>query len=267
MDFYLGVYRTHWLGTAGVPLFVSTRSLASRKKLPRAIAPWAVDCGGFTELQMYGRWETAARDYCSEVRRYRDEIGMLQWAPIQDWMCEPVVISGGVVNGVTFKGTLKSVKEHQERTVASWHELTSLAPDLPWIPVLQGWTPDDYLRCVELYSSSGVDLTEQPLVGVGSVCRRQGTEEALEVLRPLHALELRLHGFGFKTDGLWAGGAFLLAGADSMAWSKAARYDDPLPGCEHRRCNNCLRYAMKWRDNVLKSIERGAREYQPTLFV
>ena len=34
----------------------------------------------------------------------------------------------------------------------------SRALGAPVIPVLQGWTLDDYLACVDLYASAGVDL-------------------------------------------------------------------------------------------------------------
>jgi len=40
-----------------------------------------------------------------------------------------------------------------------------MAPDLPFVPVPQGWSRHDHLRCVELYRRAGLDLTAQPLVG------------------------------------------------------------------------------------------------------
>src|SRR5262249_30019635 len=107
-----------------------------------------------------------------------------------------------------------------------------------------------------------------PIVGVGTMCKRQHTEEALAVLRPLHSLGLRLHGFGFKIDGLRAGASALLASADSMAWSKAAASRPvKLLGCTHKHCGNCVRWALAWRQDVLKASEDGRRRYQPHLFV
>jgi len=46
-----------------------------------------------------------------------------------------------------------TVAEHQARTVANYLELHSLAPELPFVPVLQGWSLDDCHRCVELYEA------------------------------------------------------------------------------------------------------------------
>jgi hypothetical protein len=134
-----------------------------------------LDSGAFSEISRHGRWTVTAAGYVTHVRRYRDEIGRLAWASPQDWMCEPHILA---VTGL-------SVREHQERTVANVVELRSLAPDLPFVPVLQGWTLQDYLRCVELYREYGVDLRREPLVGLGSVCRRQGTQEIGEIVESL----------------------------------------------------------------------------------
>jgi hypothetical protein len=59
-----------------------------------------------------------------------------------------------------------------------------------------------------------------------------------------------LHGFGIKTRGLGRYAA-LLASADSMAWSYNARRHTALPGCPHRNCANCPRWALRWRERVL----------------
>jgi hypothetical protein len=112
-----------------------------------------------------------------------------------------------------------------------------------------------------LYAAHGVDLTVAPLVGVGSVCRRQDTREAADILTALHTLGVRrLHGFGFKTGGLLAHG-HLLASADSLAWSYAARRRPPRPECvgRHRNCANCPRYALAWRDRLLTALADAAR--------
>src|ERR1700728_2833528 len=58
MVFYLGAHQPHWLWRAGVPLFVSHRQLARKRQLRPALARWALDSGGFTELSMHGAWTT-----------------------------------------------------------------------------------------------------------------------------------------------------------------------------------------------------------------
>jgi len=258
--FLLGTHQPGWLARAGVPLFVSDVRLRTYKTLPRAAAPWAVDSGGFTELQQHGRWTIGPAEYVARLRRYRDEIGDLTWAAPQDWMCEPIVIAGGQAGPIRFAGTHLGVAEHQRRTVTNYLILCDLAPDLPIIPVVQGWQADDYLRCIDLYTAYGVDLTTAPLVGVGSVCRRQNSTQAGFILTALHGAGVtRLHGFGFKVLGLREHGHLLIS-ADSMAWSLDARHRPPLPGCtRHRNCANCLRYALRWRARVLEAAQPSHR--------
>ncbi|BEL10035.1 hypothetical protein Q0Z83_082260 [Actinoplanes sichuanensis] len=268
---FLGSHQPGWLGKAGVPLFVSDTRLRVYKTLPRAAAPWACDSGGFTELQKFGRWTISTRDYIARLRRYRDEIGHLRWNAPQDWMCEDIVINGGQAGPIRFAGTGLSVAEHQRKTVLNYGDMLDLAPDLDTIPVVQGQAPDDYVRCVDLYwQLLRIDLTTLPLVGVGSVCRRQGTKEAGRILRALHMRGVRrLHGFGFKTLGLTAYG-HLLTSADSLAWSDVARKmrRPALPECvaaaRHKNCANCLPYALHWRTNVLSAA--AARRAEPALF-
>jgi hypothetical protein len=143
--------------------------------------------------------------------------------------------------------------------VASFLELRELAPDLPWIPVVQGWSRDDYHRCIGYYAKAGIDLSTAPLVGLGSVCRRQATGEIGAIVCELAGLGLRLHGFGVKQQGL-ARYADHLESADSLAWSYAARRRPALPGCtRHRNCANCPRYALAWREQVLAGLD-GPRQ-------
>jgi hypothetical protein len=205
--FWLGTHMPSWLATAGVPLFVSHRRLAGRKTLPRAIAPWALDSGGFSELAMYGEWRTSPAQYAT------------------------------------------AVAEHQHLTRVNGQVLRDLAPDLPWIWVLQGWTLDDYRRHRDAYAAAGIDLTTEPLVGIGSVCRRQGTGEIGAIVSALACDGISLHGFGVKTLGLASYSAYL-SSADSMAWSSRGRR---VAGCRpsHKTEANCMTFARSWRRRVL----------------
>lgn len=260
--FYLGTHQPQWLGRTAVPLFVSRRRLASRKRQPCALGPWALDSGGFTELQMHGFWTVSVRHYAAEVRRYADEIGGMRWAAPQDWMCEPVVIAGGSAGGVRFAGTGLDVATHQRLTVENLLELRQLAPELPWAPILQGWERDDYLRCWSLYDRAGVNLEREPVVGVGSVCRRQHSDQARDIFASLRPL--RLHGFGLKLRGLEKS-ADLLTSADSMAWSYHARRRPVMCGSRtHRNCANCMTFALTWRQGVQRILHGPA---QQSLFV
>lgn len=205
MQFYLGAHQPAWLTKATVPLFVSHRRLVGRRNLSRlrARSSWALDSGGFSELSFYGQWRTGPFEYVQWVKGYDLEIGRLDWAAPQDWMCEPWILAN----------TGLSVREHQERIVENFVQLGEMCArwdgklrpvdqaSCPFMPVLQGWTVEDYWRCVDLYAQAGVRLADYPLVGLGSVCRRQNTGEIEAIVRSLGAV-LPLNGFGVKTDGL-----------------------------------------------------------------
>ena len=160
--FYLGCPEPSWLrgegvgwldGSQGLALFVCHRRLARLRTLPRAGLPWACDSGGFTELRAAGYWRVSAADYTRAVARYDREIGLLEWAAPMDWLCEP---------GIRARTGL-SIREHQDRTVGNYLLLRELwsrysGDSCPFMPVIQGWSIEDYLDRVSLYSAAGVGL-------------------------------------------------------------------------------------------------------------
>lgn len=260
MRFWLGAHMPHWLELVDFPLCVARPRLERRRTLPRARGPWMLDSGGFSELQHHGRWTVSPSQYVAFVYRCSDEIGNLVWAAPMDWMSEGIIRRGGRIGTQRFAGTGLSVAEHRRRTVNNYLELRELAPDLPFRPVLQGDALDDYLRCAEAYAAAGVDLTAEPVVGLGSVCRRQGSGEIGLIVSTLAGMGLRLHGFGVKVEGLTEY-ADDLASADSMSWSFRGRH---VPGCapSHKTEANCLRFARAWRDRLLALM---AQPHQPAL--
>lgn len=206
-----------------------------------------LDSGAFSELAANGKWTISAAQYAGEVARFDDEIGNLVQVAPQDWMCEPGML----------RKTGHSVAKHQALTVQNYLDLVDLGMTKVF-PVLQGWTLPDYHRHIELYADSGVYLDALPLVGIGSVCRRQGEDEISTILHAMATEGLNnLHGFGVKLQGLDKGGCCLRS-ADSMAWSYAARRRPPLQGCSgHINCANCETYALQWRDKVLALVGRS----------
>lgn len=258
MKFYLGTHEPSWLSRTDVPLFVSHHRLMKRKNLPRALGPWALDSGAFTVVSGGEHFEPPAI-YAKAVKRYADEIGGLEWCAPQDWMCEPFVL----------ERTGYGLANHQRLTLHSYLDLTD--DGAPVIPVLQGWRLADYHRHADQYENCGIALDTLPVVGVGSVCRRQSTSEIEAILTSLNARGYRLHGFGVKAGGL-ARYSHALTSADSLAWSYAARMAGPQEDCPHGRpvplhlqdvagtdarpggtCANCLRFALRWRDALLAS--------------
>lgn len=290
--FYLGTHHPHWLRLqefADVPLFISRDRLTGYKNLPRALGRWAMDSAGFSKVKKHGCWPDPPPVFVDDVRRIVDGVGrMPDFIAPQDWMCEPWVIEGKnwhlkPSDPKFFHGTREArglgptavpgedeqpfddaVRFHQERTVENFLELRSLAPELPWIPVLQGWRLIHYQQCAYMYEDAGVHLASQPTVGLGSVCRRQSTSEIGDIVGAFSGPSafsdtgLRLHGFGVKKDGLekYRSG---LTSADSMAWSyhyrKLRRPAFPGHGERHKNCANCPDAALEWRQQVLDVLD------------
>jgi hypothetical protein len=238
---YLGTHMPAWLWRLTPPLCIARQRLEKRKlaNLQPVVGRWMLDSGGFTELSKHGRWTWTAQRYAELVSELHDRMGGLDWIAPQDWMCEPFIT----------EKTGKTVEEHLELTVANGLELRRLLPDKPVKFVVQGYRIDQYLRCVDLYRQAGVDLAAEPFVGVGSVCRRESTDEILDVFRELHGAGLRMHGFGVKSAGFRKYARYLTS-ADSLAWSFNARREQaPRPECVglgHINCANCLPYAKRW---------------------
>lgn len=222
-----------------------------RKRPLNAQGQWAIDSGGFSELNLNGKWTVSEKQYVQELNRLTTNRGLL-WAAQQDWMCEPWIL----------EKTGLSVQEHQRKTVRNFAKLRSMECNVHIIPVIQGFHPDEYEECVYLFNEMGFDLRNEPLVGIGSICRRQRTDEIGQLVKRISKMGISLHGFGVKKSGLQKYGKYL-ASADSLAWSYEARYSkrrclDTKHHPTSKACNNCLTYALEWRERLLNSLSLDA---------
>ena len=258
--FYLGTPEPSWLPKTDIPLFIAASRIRRdyTKSYPKAKGIWALDSNGFMQIRDHGKFMVSARQYAQEAVLWGEAIGGMQWASIQDYMCEDFILAK---TGLT-------VRDHQQKTVDSYLELRALAPQVNWLPVVQGFTLDEYLDCVELYDRAGVDLRSFDVVGLGSVCRRQGTAEAEEIVKHLYHMGLGIHAFGFKLRGL-ANVSEYLVSSDSQAWSYTARKNDKDPECSaaHKKCSNCFTYAKNWYVKKILPILRNEKESPPMRYL
>lgn len=193
------------------------RACISVNRLERRISPVRckimLDSGAFTELLNHGRYRSSVREYAAKIRRLWSKAD-IEIAVAQDYMCEPIMLAR---TGLT-------IEDHQRLTISRYDALMAERVLVPIMPVLQGYSPQDYVRHVDMY---GRRLKHGAWVGVGSVCKRQGDPaqiiavlSAIRTVRP----DLRLHGFGVKKTSLKSPEIrAMLYSADSMAWSYAAR--------------------------------------------
>lgn len=226
-----------------LPIMCSDLRLKRVVRLKPAAAAVMIDSGSFT-IHDTGQKFDAPDVYVDRIRRYQRHVGNIARVSTYGRMCEPSILAK----------TGSTVQRNQELTVESFCELDALAPDIPWLPEIQGWEEPDYHRCIDLYAASGVDLTTLPAVGVGTICRRQGTMEAQRIVAGIAARGIKVHGFGVKTSGLLANHQNFTS-ADSFAWSYGAR--KRTRECPHgivRWERNCPEFLRTWRDNILAGL-------------
>lgn len=98
--------------------------------------------------------------------------------------------------------TRLNVAEHQRRTVENFLELRDIAPDLPFVPVLQGYASDGYQRCADLYDTVGIDLATAPWSASGQ-CAAARAPKRLAGLSPT-CTAVALHGCMGSSSRSWA---------------------------------------------------------------
>lgn len=192
--------------------FISVNRLRNRKG-PFAVGDWIMDSGAFSTIATHGGYPHPVEEYAEHVKRWKSN-GNLLAAVSQDYMCEPHMLAK---TGLT-------IAEHQRLTIERYDALLRCETGCYIMPVLQGYAPEDYVSHIRQYGSR---LAHGAWVGVGSICKRNASPclildvlIAIKMERP----DLNLHGFGLKTTALAHGTIrALLATADSMAWSFAAR--------------------------------------------
>jgi hypothetical protein len=166
MKYYLGVDIYHWSYDQpdNINFFFSDNFLKHHKKFRPSKCNWALDSGGFSQIHKHGKWIVTPEEYVERTLKYMDKMGKMDFAATQDWMCEDSAL----------KITGKTVKYHQQKTIESYIKLKELAPQVPWLPVLQGKVPSDYLKHLKNYKKAGIT---EIYYGIGSICRRGNSKE------------------------------------------------------------------------------------------
>lgn len=193
----------------------------------------ALDSAGFVAMHLYWGYRWTLGDYV-------DFAGLMRptWWAAPDYCCEPEIARDR-----------KEVLERVHRTAFKLDWARQVAVDrgvqAP-MPVLQGWFPEDYLRCVDI-------IPELPsLVGVGSVCRRalNGAAGILNVISKLDARlpgHIRLHLFGVKGPAIKAlRGHPRIHSVDSAAWDFQARRQKTQNGVASCTIEYRSHYLRKW---------------------
>lgn len=147
-----------------------------------------LDSGGFSLLNQYGRYPFSIVNFANLVAQMKPH-----FYATMDYPCEPEISrSLGLMTN----------KERIEKTVENAMALTEYEDQLSgqMIPVIQGYTLDEYISCLELYAKA---KTIRDYMAVGSMCRRINTAELNELIPGIYYAARRfgvkrLHYFGLK---------------------------------------------------------------------
>jgi len=197
--------------------FISINRLLKRKKDFKA-RTWIMDSGAFSQVLTLGDHLLSTRKYADQIKRW-SRCGILVRAVSQDYICIDSIL----------EKLGRTVEEHQAMTIDRYKRLIKQT-EVPIMPVLQGYDPEEYAKHVHDYGSL---LKEHEWVGVGSIARKNTNPElVLNILNAIHDVrpDLRLHGFGIKKTCLQDSAIRdQLFSADSMAWNFACRYGNRNP--------------------------------------
>lgn len=208
------------------------------------VGAWILDSGAFTKISSLGEYPHAVEWHYRQICRW-SRCGNLLIAVAEDYMCEPVVLAR---TGLT-------VQRHQELSLERYDKLIGLAPPVPIMPVVQGYRVDEYILHLQMY---GNRLLPGQWVGVGSVCRRNGSPlEVLAILKTIKLIrpDLRLHGFGLKQLALENQDVrSLLYSCDSMAWSVPRKFGNSTSG---------LKLAHQYQQKIQAAVTDSAQKRVP----
>lgn len=149
-----------------------------------------VDPGGFTAARRWGSFPWTPSQLVDWVREESRDV-VLDWCAVMDYACEPNVN----------RSILPTNRARIEATIENEIACKEAAPDLPWLPVLQG---DNLVeRAYDLDRRRGLNLLPDDYAGIGSVCGR-GAGGAKRVVKFYNDQlpGVKYHGFGMHIQAL-----------------------------------------------------------------
>lgn len=174
------------------------------------VSGWCLDSGGFTAAARWGKYPWTPLEYAEFARTMSREIP-LDFVAIMDYACEPNVD----------RSILATNRDRIKATIRNETACREAAPDLPWLPVLQGDSLEERAYDLELRDKLGMLPTDY--AGIGSLCKR-GIKSARKTIKFYndHLPNVRFHGFGLHIQALDDDASFAAVRSwDSYSWNWA----------------------------------------------
>lgn len=178
---------------------------------PPTIERLFIDSGGFGVHKRFGEYPYSLDQYLEYVNYMMDHWPVKEVA-ILDYPCEPEV------NRQTHSTNLDRIRATVENAIRCYDTDASI----PWVPVIQGFTVEEYFICWGLYQDAGI---KADLWAIGSVCARKRIGGIRRIVTAVKdRTRQRIHAFGLNLPSIEDPQVFFaLESSDSAAWNWWAR--------------------------------------------
>lgn len=136
-------------------------------------------------------------DYPFSMGAYANIIAYLRpdYYASMDYPCEPEI-----TRSLALTSNLERIRATVANARMMADDYEAMLPGVEMVPVIQGWTLDEYKTSIDLYGRSGMI---RPYMAVGSMCTRSNDRELERIIPSLHdyasqAGVKHLHFFGLK---------------------------------------------------------------------
>jgi hypothetical protein len=152
-----------------------------------------LDSGGFSFLNRFGDYPFGVDTFVDWYQMMMDANNKkISFISTPDYPCE---------EEITRTCKLKTNYERIIATVDKAVECYDKHPDVPWMPVIQGYEPSEYEMCLSLYRCKGIKPKK---FAVGSMCRRTNIKKIEYHIKNLieYGLKEEIHIFGLCIRGM-----------------------------------------------------------------
>ena len=179
----------------------------SRTIIPDSVEQVILDSGGYSFFSSYPDYPFSIEDYVGLVNLIKDQSGITRVVTL-DYPCEPDIN----------RSRVSTNEERIQKTVSNAVECFQYDETIPWLPVIQGYTIDEYLYCVDLYKEVGIT---SDYWAIGSICSRKGFPHKIRRIITTIAdiVPHKIHAFGLSLTYLYDPQIFNnIYSSDSAAW-------------------------------------------------
>lgn len=182
----------------------------ARTRLPEGFPDRLIlDSGGYSFFSRWGDYPFSIEDYVGLAHLLQDKYPLYRVATL-DYPCEPDID----------RSHLMTNEDRIKKTVSNAVECMHTDQNLPWLPVIQGYTTNEFLSCIDLYEEVGIT---SDYWAIGSICSRKGNP--LELRKIITSIKEqhpngKLHAFGLGIPFLRDPQIFqAIYSSDSAAWN------------------------------------------------